>query len=327
MSTRNASPSALGWDFQINSAILLMLENIKEAKHVRVEGADEDIEITLKDNKKIYAQAKSVVKPDNTSHVIDKLSDALGTLSQAAKKGDGVLFTYVTNSSNPFNDLKTISFFTGRTHLNYSELPSAAQEKIKIIINNKGYGSLDLHKLDIRVIPFYGDDLKNRYKEIRACVNEFLSEINVDFPGINTEIMSIWQKNLFQNATQTNTRINLSKEKIIWPLIVLVVDKCVANNYKQDFCDDEIDEIEKKYRLLINHSTLNYGVFSQIISDFKKSRKTTKQFITDNWINYQNIVGEIEIDESIRESLIKIILYRIITQKKYIQDIKKGSNL
>lgn len=304
-----------------------MLENIKDAKHVRVEGADEDIEITLKDNSKIYAQAKSVVKPDNTSHVIDKLSDALGTLSQAAKKGDGVLFTYVTNSSNPFNDIQTISYFTGRTHLSYSELPSAAQEKIEIIINNKGYGNLDLHKLDIRVIPFYGDDLKNRYKEIQACVNEFLSEINVDFPGINTEIMSIWQKNLFQNATQTNTRINISKEKIIWPLIVLVVDKCVANNYKQDFCDDEIDEIEKKYRLLINHSTLSYGVFSQIISDFKKSRKTTKQFITDNWINYQKIVGEIEIDESIRESLIKIILYRIITQKKYIQDIKKGSNL
>lgn len=327
MSTRNASPSAFGWDFQINSAILLMLENIKDAKHVRVEGADEDIEITLKDNSKIYAQAKSVVKPDNTSHVIDKLSDALGTLSQAAKKGDGVLFTYVTNSSNPFNDIQTISYFTGRTHLSYSELPSAAQEKIEIIINNKGYGNLDLHKLDIRVIPFYGDDLKNRYKEIQACVNEFLSEINVDFPGINTEIMSIWQKNLFQNATQTNTRINISKEKIIWPLIVLVVDKCVANNYKQDFCDDEIDEIEKKYRLLINHSTLSYGVFSQIISDFKKSRKTTKQFITDNWINYQKIVGEIEIDESIRESLIKIILYRIITQKKYIQDIKKGSNL
>lgn len=28
MSNRNASPSAFGWDFQVNSAILLMLENI-----------------------------------------------------------------------------------------------------------------------------------------------------------------------------------------------------------------------------------------------------------------------------------------------------------
>lgn len=49
MSDRNASASAFGWDFQTNSAILLMLENIKDAKRVRVEGADEDIEITLQD--------------------------------------------------------------------------------------------------------------------------------------------------------------------------------------------------------------------------------------------------------------------------------------
>lgn len=52
MSSRNASPSAFGWDFQVNSALLLMLENIKEAKRVRVEGADEDIEITLQDQSK-----------------------------------------------------------------------------------------------------------------------------------------------------------------------------------------------------------------------------------------------------------------------------------
>ena len=46
MENRNASASAFGWDFQANAAILLMLENIQEAEMVRVEGKDEDIEIT-----------------------------------------------------------------------------------------------------------------------------------------------------------------------------------------------------------------------------------------------------------------------------------------
>ena len=127
MSDRNASASAFGWDFQANSAILLMLENIKEARRVRVEGADEDIEITLQDQTKLYAQAKAVEKPDDTSHVIDKLTKALETLSDAAKKGDGSLFTYVTNSSNPFNNQRILSYFTGRTHLGFDENP--AQEK------------------------------------------------------------------------------------------------------------------------------------------------------------------------------------------------------
>ena len=91
MSDRNASASAFGWDFQANSAILLMLENIKDAKRVRVEGADEDIEITLQDRSKVYAQAKAVEKPDDTSHVIDKLTKALETLSDAAKNESSAL--------------------------------------------------------------------------------------------------------------------------------------------------------------------------------------------------------------------------------------------
>lgn len=304
-----------------------MLENIKDAKRIRVEGPDEDIEITLQDNNKIYAQAKSVARPDDYSHVIDKLTDALKTLSLAAKNDDGVLFTYVTNSSNPFNNKMTMSYFTGRTHLYFNELPNVAQKKIKTIVKNKGYDDLDLQKLDIRVIPFYGNDLKNRYKEIQECVNEFLNEVHVDTPGINTEIMAMWQRNLFQNATQINTTINISKDRMIWPLIVLVVDSIGANDYKKEFNDDEIKEIERKYKLIINQNTMSYELLSKVVADYKKSMLSAKQFVTNNWNSYLYLVKMIETDDSTKESLIKIILYRIVMQRKYIQDIKRGANL
>ena len=299
MSDRNASASAFGWDFQTNSAILLMLENIKDAKRVRVEGADEDIEITLQDQTKLYAQAKAVEK----------------------------LFTYVTNSSNPFNNQRTLSYFTGRTHLDFDELPTAAQKKINEIIQNNGYTALDVHKLDVRVIPFYGNDLKNRYKEIQACVNEFLAEVNVDVQGINTEIMEIWQKDLFQNATQSDTAISISKEKMIWPLIVLVVDKTAANDYKKDFNDDEIGEIERKYKMIINQNTMSYDMISRVLSDHRKSKKAQKQFVADHWNDYLDIVHTIDADDDTKESLVKIILYRILTQRQYIRGIKRGANL
>ena len=327
MSDRNASASAFGWDFQANSAILLMLENIKEAKRVRVEGANEDIEITLQDHTKIYAQAKAVEKPDDTSHVIDKLTKALETLTDAAKKGDGSLFTYLTNSSNPFNNQRSLSYFTGRTHLSFDELPDIAQNKIKDIITKNGYTDFDVHKMDIRVIPFYGDDLKNRYKEIQACVNEFLAEVNVDGQGINAEIMEVWQRDLFQNATQRDTTISISKEKIIWPLIVLVVDKTAANEYKKDFDDEEIGEIERKYRMIINQNTMSYKMISRVMSDFRKSKKPQKRFVADCWNEYLDLVNVVEADESIKESLVKIILYRILTQREYIRNIKRGVNL
>lgn len=297
MSGRNASASAFGWDFQANSAILLMLENIRNAKCVRVEGADEDIEITLQDQTKMYVQAKAVEKPDDTSHVIDKLTKALETLSDAAKNGDGSLFTYVTNSSNPFNNQRTLSYFTGRTHLGFDELPDVAQDKINEIIQKNEYMDLDVHKLDVRVIPFYGNDLKNRYKEIQACVNEFLAEMNVDVQGISTDIMGIWQKDLFQNATQSDTTISISKEKMIWPLIVLVVDKTAANEYKTNFNDDEIGEIEQKYKMIINQNTMSYDMISRVLSDHRKSKKAQKLFVADQWRNYLDIASTIEADD------------------------------
>lgn len=290
MSDRNASSSAFGWDFQANSAMLLMLENIREAKRVRVEGSDEDIEITLDDHTKIYAQAKAVEKPDDTSHVIDKLTKALETLSDAAKNGDGSQFTYMTNSSNPFNNQRTVSYFTGRTHLGFDELPDQAQKRIKDIITKNGFADLDVHKLDIRVIPFYGNDLKNRYKEIQACVNEFLATVNVDLPGVNAEIMEIWQRDLFLNATQSDTAISVSKEKMIWRLIVLVVDKTAANEYKKDFDDDEISEIERKYKLIINQNTMSYEIISRILSKYRKIKGSSKQFVGDHWKDYLDIV-------------------------------------
>lgn len=327
MENRNASASAFGWDFQTNAAILLMLENIQMADKVRVEGKDEDIEITLSDKTKIYSQAKAVAKPDDYSHVIDKLVAALETLNQASANNDGSLFTYVTNSPNPFNNQKTMSFFTSTTHLFFDELPDAAQTKITEILKNKGFDNLDTSKLDVRVFPFYGRDLKNRYKEIRAAVNELLSELQMPTDGIGKEILQIWQRDFFQNATMPDTAISIDKKKMMWPLIVLVVDKAVASEYKKEFDDDEIGEIERKYKLVINQQTMLYEFVTKVISDYRLSKQTAKEYINTSWNNYLYTIESIEADDKTKEALMKIILYRILTQRQYINDIKKGVNL
>ena len=327
MENRNASPSAFGWDFQANAAILLMLENIQDAEKVRVEGKDEDIEITLINKTKIYSQVKAVAKPDDYSHVIEKLTAALETLNQAARNGDGYLYTYVTNSPNPFNNQKTMSYFTSKTHLYFDELPTSAQKKIVEILNNKGFTNIDIAKLDVRVIPFYGRDLKNRYKEIKNAVNDLLNELGIPTDGLARDILNIWQRDFFQNATQPDTTIAIEKKKMIWPVIVLVVDKVVAGEYKKDFSDDEIDEIENKYKLVINQQTLLYDFVTKVISEHRKYGKSVKIFVNDCWKNYLKRLENIYADESEKEILMKIILYRILMQRKYISDIKKGVNL
>lgn len=328
MTNRNASASAFGWDFQANAALVLMLENIKNAKSVRVEGAIEDIEITLVDNKKIYAQAKAVTKYDDYSNVDRNLKKALMTLNDDSSNNDGKLFTYITNSPNPFNSKNTMMYFTRRTHLDFEELPEVAKKKIEKIINEHGYSNLDVNKFDIRVIPFYGNDLKNRYKEIQARVIEFFQELEIDEKDLSMKIMNKWQTDFFQNASQIDTSIVIDKDKMIWTLIVLVIDKIHAKSFFDDYNEEEIEEIEQKYRLIIDHNTMNYQLIVRVFTDFLKNNKRgLSDYINQNWSNFMDIGISSELNPKIKETLIKIILFRILKQKEEIKRIKKGTNL
>lgn len=90
-----------------------MLQNIKEATSIKLEGATEDVELCLRDGEKIYPQVKGVFDSDDYSLVIEKLKAALRTLSVASKQPDAKALVYVTNSPNPFKDVRTMAAFGG----------------------------------------------------------------------------------------------------------------------------------------------------------------------------------------------------------------------
>ena len=101
----------------------------------------------------------------------------------------------------------------------------------------------------------------------------------------------------------------------------------MASEYKKDFNDDEIDDIERKYKLIINQNTLSYEMISRVMTDHRKSKQKPKEFVENHWNEYLDVVNSVEADEQTKESLVKIILYRILVQRHYIRDIKRGANL
>lgn len=60
--SRRVNTVLFGVDFQVNAAIVLMIENIEDLKSLRLEGNFEDIELELENNQYILAQAKAVEK-------------------------------------------------------------------------------------------------------------------------------------------------------------------------------------------------------------------------------------------------------------------------
>lgn len=328
----NASASAFGWDFQANAAILLMLENIQNAESIKVEGKTEDIEITLNNGNIVYSQAKSIEDINSVSNLIAKLTEAIRTLSNAENKGDAESLIYITNHSNPFNDKYSSQFFYGRSKLDYNELPNKCKEKLlKIIAKNKYH--IDLNKLKVYVLPFFGSDRDNRDKAIKEAVSEFLEKLDINTPYTPKRILKIWQSDFFHNSTIPDSAIQIKKNDMIWALIAETCSFDKTDRYLNECDEADIDAIEYRYKAIIDNKSEEFMFVNKVLDDYAHyntqliTRERTERFINEEFIRYTEEFDVKNIDTHIKNCLIKIILNKIIAKRRVIEAIKKGANI
>ena len=328
MGNTNASATLFGWDFQINAALVLMLENIEFAEQVRVEGQTEDVEIKLDNGQYIYSQAKSVVHSWDYSHVKRNLEKSLTTLSNASKKPDCDSLIYITNSPNPLGDKKTMSIFYGSSRRAYKDLPPSCKSTINEILKKISENSFDRDKFEVRVVPFETDDLVERYKVIKGAVERFIVSIRPGIAGISQNILDIWQKDLFENGTMSDSEKVIKKKDLVWPLIVLMTDILQSDNPITECMDEgDFEEITTKYKGFINSKSEHFAFATRVVSDYQEfqnegMRDKILVFINSKWTDYKDEFA-IEIDDTLQENLIKIILYQIVRQKHLISDMRK----
>lgn len=331
--SRNATPSSFGWDFQVNAAIVLMLENVKEIKSVRVEGSKEDIELLLENNKYIYAQAKSVMRIDDYRNVRSKLKEGLETLNDDGKHEDYQKLIYVTNSPNPFNLDNTMSAFYGHSRLFYGDLPQSCKDVIDFEIVNKALQHIDTSNLEIHIIPFFTDDFQQRYRVIRDGIDKFLFELNNNTRGMADELLEVWQRDFFQNCTQGNLDLVIKKKDLMWSIIVLQSQLHPDNTLLEDFDDGEVEEIIRSYRDLINNRCERFEFISQVLFDFQNFKSDEKgnmkisKFIATKSDDYKRVFELNRICEEVQDIVVRIILQKIIVNRFLANDIKKKVNL
>ncbi|OXT15829.1 hypothetical protein B9K06_18780 [Bacillus sp. OG2] len=338
----NATSSAFGWDFQSNAAILLALKNIKNLDSLKVEGNIDDIELYLKDNKRIFAQAKSQEDPTPSSNTLTKLKDALKTLINATNQSEYEKIIYISNIMNPLknNDLNNYwgNYFS--IYL-YTELNNQAKEIIDHYINSvfKNFqldiSNLDYNKLEICAFPFFGQDNETRYKIIYEAVNKFLVSAKINSPhGVAQDVMDFWQNIFFQNAATRN--VELKKEELVWPIVILESSNSNYNDFFDDFDLGEIDEINRKYSAFINKKTEQFEFVTQVITDFNefrnanrrlKGKQALEEFVESKWQLYDSIIINEMVEPEIKEGVAKLVIIKIIKNRFTINSVKEAAGL
>ena len=211
MGKRSADSVMFGFDFQVNAAIVLMLEDIKGLRSIRLEGNYEDIELSYDNGEHVLAQAKSITDPINDfSNVHSNLKKALKTLSEGKEKGKVRRLIFITNSRNPFKEKINIGSFEGESKRPYSSLSKKAQDLVDNYLKDIE-NPLDKDKFLVHILPFETDIDEERYKIVKNRIDEFLSDLNLSSSGIGKKVMKVWQTDIFNNGTKKNKKISSKK--------------------------------------------------------------------------------------------------------------------
>lgn len=333
MGNTNASAAAFGWEFQFNAGIMLMLDNIKQAIEVKIEGETEDIEITLNDKMKIFAQAKSVESIEDYSHVKDKLTAALKTLNAAEKTGEAKALIYITNTPNPCNESKSIiCFSSGVSHIKYDDLPEVCKAQINAIYEDKNL-KFPLEKFSIFVFDFSGDG-ENRYRIVKYKISEFLYSLDSEFSGMVQRALDRWRLDFGENATQNNRNTKISKKQMMWPLILWYCEnKETARLDELDSVDKE--EILKRYSYIINTNSERFELFTKIINlyeDYRNEEKHLKKIDIDEFIrikcNFLNDEFDFSsVSDYIRLEVLKLTVEKVISTRHTVNNIREKVQL
>ena len=213
--SRRANAVVFGFDFQVNAAIVLMIENIEDLKSLRLEGNYEDIEIELENNQYILAQAKAVERSSSDFRNVRKnLEKSLISLSEGNQKVDAQRLILITNSPNPLNEEASRSIFWGDAHREFLSLPESSQELIRRYLDNINQ-PLDTDKFMIQILPFETDNDIERYKVVKRVVDDFIGDLNLNIPGLGKKLLSIWHEEVFENGTKKDAAIQLKKKDLI----------------------------------------------------------------------------------------------------------------
>jgi len=336
----NASASAFGWSFQSNAAILIALKNIKELISIKVEGNIEDIEVLLKNNNNLYIQAKSQVDPTPDSNTYNKLRDGLKTLINASNQNEYSQLIYITNITNPLKK-DSLDYYWGNEYAfyGYSEFNLEGKEIIDkyIDVATKKYGisnnKLQKEKLFFCMVPFSGENLETRHRIISSSVKRFINDAQLP-EGLANDFLEYWQNIFFQNSTQK--KVSLSKEELVWPLVVLNSSISEDHMFFEDYDYGQIAEIKAKYSQYINKKSEQFELVAKVNTDYSsfvdknrdlKRKLASQKFIDTHWLNYNFLLDNELMDAEINEGIIRLILLQILKNRFSIANIKKAAGL
>lgn len=341
MTSTSAVASAFGWDFQVNLGLyLIMDEDLAQIEKFKIEGNTEDIEIYFRDPSvkgPIFVQAKSQENPYSSNTTTDHLSNAMNSLLNISENYSEIL--YGTNIEIPILARVQKNFFEGsRSKRKYNELPDQFKSKLDkfinashVLINKEVFKS----RLAILKISFFGEDNETRYRVVKEKVTDRLSSLGIDIYKCNKIFEGI-QREFYQMPSK---RLNYTIQDLGLKIILFSIDSEEIQSFnKLEIPEEFISRIKIEFSDYIAEKQLDFQFICQLVGDYKKYAMTTPEvpqsqkiqyFVNENFIKYNSyfLQKTSNVDSELIDCIIKVTLYRILSNRLEIDTIKERMSL
>lgn len=358
--SNDASASSFGWNFQANAGIFLFLKYMPDAADIKIESISQDIEITLIDERKVFAQAKSAQDSTTIKDQKEKFKDAIISLARNPYKDNQLVYisnipdtfksapNFFNNSIIPYNDcLAGIQKEIDDTILSISKNIAKKRKKEKDPLKIRKLEQIkekveNFHKENLyisTIYPYYGNE-KNRYTIIGDSVLSFLTDTigltRDDAISIKQKLLEHWQLNFEHNSTikDENKNKKILKEDFTWPIVAFLVD---GNFPDIDDCLSFLPDqsIKKEVERVMNDPKsfyhARYEFTNKVLQRYaqfknqsigKAIKKPELEFIKEHGDEFRDEFVMLSNDDNeLTEYLTKVFLYRILTSNRVVQKV------
>lgn len=332
MKGRNASPTAFGWQFQIAASIWLMFKHFDEFEDIRVEGEFEDTEIILRTSDRILSQAKSVLDPSETSSRNTKLKQALESLIDGCEGSTNITkIIYISNYEEPIKG--TYKYFIKPEIIKFLDLPSNAKKEFKKVLNKVSKKtSFNEDIFYLAAIPFING--KTKFNIVEDEIRKFLDGLKSSPVDISSRVNESFQTQFFDNATNTNFSVLISKAQIISTIILVKADNTSINDFLEmvEISDTEFEQVlisysefisEKSEQIDLILKTISMFDSFRINSEFKGEDLERNFFKEDCILNLSEHVFGLDEGEinTYQKLCLKLIGYKIVKTRFFSQEL------
>ena len=311
-----------------------MLDYIRDAESIKLEGPTEDIEVKLKDGKYVFAQSKATMTPDDNTNAIRDLSKALETLSEADATGKARELLLVTNRTDPLHDESSMRKFANPYSLvPYNDLPETCQSKIRDICSRKNY-SLQLDRFSVMALEFPSGGNAGS-ETVKARIAEFLVDIDPRLLGLQKKMLDRWRLQFDDNAVEKDRHKNLSKKEMIWALIVLFCEE-LDDSMLNGFDDAEAEEVRDKYSDIVDWHSERFDMVCRVLGEYEQYKRwhpnrngpeVQKSFIEDKQEEFASDFDLDGLEPQLAVAVRKITIERILQQQRKISKVKEAVQL